>query len=167
MTTHTNLLHWLPQPKFEDGDIVRDSNLSIKNGGNCDQGKRVRFVNCNLKGRTTTMEQLHEDGNAIGDIADNVEEPFTIVNKAIADKAKVVLSALMTSSEIPNEKLVQLEQLTAMCESVAGTSSTLGEAATAITTELINDLNTCGASDVAKIVESALRDIQSINGGNV
>ncbi|MCE5224323.1 MAG: hypothetical protein LLG05_00490, partial [Porphyromonadaceae bacterium] len=104
-------------PKLQDGDIVRDSNLGQKNGGNCDQGKKVRFINCNLKGRTTTIEQLPEDGNAMGEIADTVEEPFTIVNKAIADKAKVVLSALMTSSEIPNEKLVQLEQLTAMCES--------------------------------------------------
>jgi len=165
MAEYTNLYHWLQQPKFEDGDVVRNSMLAVKDGGNCDQGKKIRFINCNLKGRTTTIEQLPEDGNAIGEFADI--EPQQIVDTEAAFLAETTLRSLLTSTELSNDDIALVTALCGEVKESVNVNPTLGESATYLTQQLIQRLEIVGLNDKAEKVRQALGYIQTVNGGNI
>lgn len=147
-------------PTFQDGDIVYDSNFASDTWVNIDQGKHVRFINCNLLGCTTTLEQRPEDGNLVGyPITSQPEE--VQVYPELAAGAEIVLNALKGSGRLTPEQIVGLEQLAATVKLIAGTDAEIGEVATQETIKMIDTLRALGHNDFADMVEESLHQIQA------
>jgi hypothetical protein len=154
---YKNLLHWLPLPEFQDGDIVEGGNLVGQ--GLIDGGKKVRFIGCNLKGSTTTLPQLPEDRNAIGPLPEpEPEQPPTYPE--LAANAEIVLNALKGSGKLTDEQVLGLEYLAANVKQIAGIDSEIGEVTTQKTLEIVNKLKELGYNEFATQIEQAMLQIQ-------
>lgn len=134
--TYTNLLSWQPLPQFEDGDIVRGGNLAGMT--NVDQGKKVRFIGCNLAGCITTLEQLPSDKNLICPPFPAFE--YTEADFELASQATIVYNALVGSSQLTSEQITSLQQMVGAVNQVAGTTAELGAAATSVVEQMIAKL---------------------------
>lgn len=147
-------------PTFQDGDICESSNFASDTWVNIDQGKHVRFINCNLLGCITTLEQRPEDGNLVGDpITPQPEE--VQVYPELAAGAEIVLNALKGSGKLSAEQIVGLEQMAATVKAISGTDAELGQIATEKTIEMIDTLRSLGHNDFADMVEQTLQQIQA------
>jgi hypothetical protein len=163
---HKNLLYWLLPPDFEfqDGDIVYGGNLY--NQGLVDKGKKVRFVGVNLKGCTTTLPQLPEDRNAIGEITPE-PEPMPIVNTTLAAKATAARALLAKSSKLLDPAIsAYLDGLEQDVRQEANASDLpLGESATILVQEMIDTPEVQNNPELRMKLETALAQVVAMTGG--
>lgn len=160
--TYTNLLSWQPLPQFEDGDIVRGGNLAGMT--NVDQGKKVRFIGCNLAGCITTLEQLPSDKNLICppfpvfEYADTDIElaAYAVAARAILDKSEKLKSPEITA---------YLDFLETQQKDIAGINPAPGESATLLVIKMIYKLNQRGEIAKAQELQQALDMVIDITGG--
>ena len=147
-------------PDWQDGDVCEMSNFASYEWRDIDNGKKVTFINCNLLGCKTTLEQL-SNGNLIGEPLQSIVETPPIYPE-LAANAEIVLNALKGSGKLTPEKIVELEQLAAMAKAVSGTDAELGQIATEKTIEMINILHTIeGCNELADMMQQALQQIQA------
>lgn len=158
MATYRNLLYWLLPPDFEfqDGDVVYGGNLY--NQGLVDKGKRVRFIGVNLKGCTTTLQQLPEDRNAMGETTPEPEQQP--IYPELAANAEIILNALKGSGRLTEEQILGVEYFASNVKQIAGTDSEIGEVATQKTLEIVTTLRNLGYNEFATQIEQAMLQIQ-------
>jgi hypothetical protein len=162
MATYRNLLYWLLPPDFEfqDGDIVYGGNLAQTTCKLIDQGKKVRFIGCNLGNCETTLEQLPEDKNnqKFYSIEETIEQP--ILDVELASLAEVVKSALLSTGTLTQEQIAGLTYLCDTTKQVAGNNPTLGEAATNNTLKIIQLLEQYNKPELAEQMRQMLTMVQ-------
>jgi hypothetical protein len=101
----------------------------------------------------TTCAYGQRDKEAVVDV------PTT--NPSLSAKATIVYSALKGSGQLDSAKLTALGQLTDMVDSIAGAKVELGEAATALVVDLINELLAIGKEQEAGMIQQMLQAVQA------
>jgi hypothetical protein len=147
-------------PDWQDGDVCEMSNFASYEWRDIDNGKKVTFINCNLLGCKTTLEQPKSNGNLTGEPLQPVIEPPPTYPE-LAANAEIVLYALKGKGTLTAEQEAFLEQLAAMTKAVSGTDAELGQIATEKTIEMIDTLKSLGYAELADMMQQALQQIQA------
>lgn len=144
--THHHLTGW-NMPSLSDGDVIVNSNLK----GVALPMVKLHFARCNLRG-ATLIDGLHTTENcSIGEIVEYPEE--SIIDVDMAANAEIVKTALLSISELTPENIAGITYLCDTTKQIAGTTATLGEAATKKTLDIISALERYGKPEHLQLAE--------------
>ena len=162
--THHHLTGW-NMPALSDGDVIDGVNLSQDKANTPmlqDVTAKVTITNSNVWNcifPPNVTVDLATCAYGQRDKEPTIEAPTT--NPLLSAKATIVYSALKGSGQLDSQKLAALGQLTDMVDGIAGTKVELGEAATALVIDLINELLSIGKEEEAGMIKQMLQAVQA------